>query len=130
MMDVIHFLRARINEDEAVALALPHGHAGSRARGRRERALAEVAAKRAALEVYEAWPVLTRTEPVFEQEVDPSKTISDVVDSIVYRSSQQIEWLTTQSYIDRFGSEPPVAPFIRAIVRIYADHPDCREEWL
>jgi hypothetical protein len=53
---------------------------------------------------------------------------SDVT-SMTFRMSQQIAWLTTQEYRARFGDEPPSSPMLRALASVYADHPDYDATW-
>lgn len=84
------------------------------------RVLADVAAKRAIVELHKSWPVRVEAEPVFEP-VD--YTHGDL------RMSQQLAWMTEQEYRTRFGDEPPTGPVLRHLASVYADHPDYREEW-
>ena len=85
-----------------------------------ERALAELAAKRAIVALHESWPVLVEGKPELEASSDADMTM---------RVSQQMAWLTNQEYRKRFGDEPPTAPMLGALAQVYADHPDYREEW-
>lgn len=138
MSDLTGFLLQRIAEDEARAMwtaaelnanrigpsmafmppdELPRGAWG------RMRVLAECEAKRRIVEQHKAWPVLVETPPTFEQ------VGSGDLNSVTFRASQQMMWLTEQEYRTRFGSEPPTAPMIRTLAAVYADHPDYREEW-
>lgn len=85
--------------------------------------LAEVAFKREILEQHRSWPVLASEPPSLEpmQSNDPSE--------FRYQMTQRMRWLTTADYVKHFGTEPPVAPMIRKMAAIWADHPDYDQEW-
>lgn len=156
-MTITEFLLARLAEDEARTVSyklkrgapgmsigdprIPEGHVsiGETIRGlitmpraeyyathcdpvTDDRKMAEVAAKRAIIELHESWPVLAETPPTFEN-------VDSDIDSVAYRASQKIAWLTTQEYRARFGEEPPTAPVLRALASVYADHPDYDPKW-
>ena len=156
-MTITEFLQARIAEDEAVAqaaiaddvgsdegfsgqyesLVAPPSGVGLAQGGFGEaaalmiatyavpsRVLAECEAKRRVVELHKAWPVLVETPPTF---ATTSEGLG--VNSVTFRASQQIQWLTQEEYRKRFGSEPPTAPMLAAMATVYADHPDYREEW-
>lgn len=89
------------------------------------RVLAECQAKRRIVECHQQWPVLVETarpDVALRQPTDWS-------DRFAVRVTQEIEWLTTQAYIARFGHEPPTTPVLRALAQVYADHPDYNLEW-
>ena len=88
-----------------------------------ERMRRECEAKRRIVEWHKSWPVLVQKPPTFDQveSADPS--------GFVMRASQQIAWATEQEYRERFGTEPPSAPILRALAAVYADHADYRDEW-
>lgn len=88
------------------------------------RVLADIKAKRRIVELHESWPVLVEQPPTFDP-VDTSDPSTFAV-----RASQQIAWTTQQEYRRIFGGEPPTAPMLRELAAVYADHPDCRREWL
>lgn len=132
------FLTARYDEEEAVARGVLVQWPGGSVHGWEmdtctwdsfdyavslspERALADIAAKRAILALHESWPVLVEGKPEFE-------TSSDVAD-MTMRVSQQMVWLTNQEYRKRFGDEPPTSPIIRALLQPYAEHPDFDPAW-
>lgn len=153
-MTITEFLEARIAEDEAVARAAstgpwfrdsgwsisapaPEGWDGPyvvvetpRARNDSEfvarhnpaRVLAECAAKRAIIKQREAWPVLVEKKPEF------SEAAADI-QSMTYRMTQEMVWLSEREYAKRFGVEAPTAPMIRTLAAIYSEHPDYRQEW-
>ena len=83
------------------------------------RMLAECAAKRAIVKQHEDWPVLVEREP----------TITSDFQSMTFRMSHEMAWLTEREYINRFGIEPPTAPMIRTLASVYKDHPDYDPEW-
>lgn len=119
------FLLARLAEDEALALAAQgDGEPQWFAVPDPARVLAEVAAKRAIVEFHESWPVLVQKPPTFDR-----ADVEADINSMTYRMSQQISWLTTQEYRTRFGDEPPTAPMLAALAEVYADHPDYDEAW-
>lgn len=134
------FLRARLDEDEAVArewVACKYsgvdawgegadhffeGGAGSPAR-----VLADVAAKRRIVEWHENWPVFVEQRP----EMPSMRPFGDpdAMQDLHYSMARQFEWLTHREYVTRFGSEPPTAPILRFLALPYASHPDYRQEW-
>jgi hypothetical protein len=91
---------------------------------RQKRALAECAAKRAILKQHEEWPVLVERAP------DHLSHDADDLQSMTFRMSREIAWLTEREYVKRFGVEPPTTPMIKALAAIYAEHRDYRPpEW-
>lgn len=89
------------------------------------RVLAECEAKRRIVEFHQQWPVLVETarpDVALRQPTDWS-------DRFAVRVTQEIEWLTTQAYIARFGHEPPTTPVLRALAQVYADHPNFNPAW-
>ena len=129
-MTIVEFLLARIAEDEelwslardarlgftagnTVPAVLPQSLAG--------RMLADCEAKRRIVELHRSWPVLVEREPTFEQ--------VGGMDSLTFRASQQLAWMTDREYRAKFGSEPPTAPMLAALAEVYADHPDYDEAW-
>jgi hypothetical protein len=86
------------------------------------RVLAECAAKRAIIEQHKDWPVLVEKKPEFREDAtDPQ--------SMTYRVTQEMVWLTEWEYVKRFGVEAPTAPMIRALAAVYSDHPDYNKDW-
>jgi hypothetical protein len=51
------------------------------------------------------------------------------VDSVMFRVSQQLQWMTNKQYIATFGEAPPTAPILRIIAATWKDHWDYKEEW-
>jgi hypothetical protein len=87
------------------------------------RQLADVEAKRKILDLHDAWPVLLETPPVVEvQPHEPGE-------QWVAHFTQQIDWVTTQQYRNRFGYDPPTSPIIRALLQPYADRDDFDRSW-
>lgn len=127
-MTITEFLLARITEDEQQAEAcrelgwVPAKKYGLTAIGY-SRTLAECAAKRAIIKQHEQWPVLVERKPS-ELEI-----ANQGLESITYRMTSEMAWLTTKEYIRRFGSEPPTAPMLLTLAAVYKDHPDYQEEW-
>jgi hypothetical protein len=143
---ITEFLEARIADDEAVAREwdaaynnpgpVPEYHYSIMRKHRKEwptlwealdkmppaRVLAECAAKRAIIEQHKDWPVLVEKKPEFRADAtDPQ--------SMAYRVSQEMVWLTEREYVKRFGVEAPTTNMVRALAAVYADHPDYQQEW-
>jgi hypothetical protein len=94
------------------------------------RVLAECEAKRRIIEFHQSWPVLVETPPTFDQgNAEGHDLALGELSSMTLRLSQRIAWMTEQEYRNRFGSEPPTGPMLRALALPYADHPDYRPEW-
>jgi hypothetical protein len=86
------------------------------------RMLAECAAKRAIIKQHEDWPVLVERAPSGDFDANDTQ-------SMVYRMTREIAWLTEREYVRRFGVEPPTTPMLRALATVYKDHPDYDENW-
>lgn len=89
------------------------------------RVIAECDAKRKILELHANWPVRVERPPRFEP--DDSQGIAENVARMTVRMTQQLAWLSDQEYRNRFGDEPPTAPILAEMARVYADHPDYAE---
>lgn len=74
------------------------------------------------------WPVMLQKKPV-ETEIVPTFEL-DAYDKIRVRVHQEVEWITQQEYIKRFGRVSAMAPFIRTLLMGYTWHPDFKDEWL
>lgn len=85
--------------------------------------LAAIASIRDILEWHKNWPVLVEGPPKYEQ------VRAFHPDFAAYQISQQMEWITRQEYIRRFGEEPPTAPLLRKIACHFSWHEDFNEEW-
>lgn len=101
------------------AQALVHAHEWTHADARQMRDRAEVEAKRRIVALHESWPVLIQTEPKLE--VSPETWMA--------KMTSEIAWLTNAEYVKRFGTDPPTAPMLAAMVQVYADHPDFDPAW-
>lgn len=122
MASIIEFLEARITEDEAEARGLQQeSDFGLEAFG--NYMLAECAAKRAIIRQHEEWPVLVEREP------SQLESVAGGLESITYRMTREIAWMTTREYVKRFGVQPPTAPMIRTLAAVYKDHRDYQKEW-
>jgi len=148
-MNITEFLEARIAEDEAGARRAALDRWGQAATEQWDwasnllsterdsteaqdayvvnwwpaRVLAECAAKRAIIKQHEEWPVLVEREP------SELESVAAGLESITYRMTREIAWLTEREYIKRFGTQPPTAPMICTLAAVYADHPDYQQEW-
>jgi hypothetical protein len=72
----------------------------------------------------EIWPVLTQ-EPAELQKVE---TVADF-HTVAYQMRQNIEWHTRDSYIKRFGAEPPTNPIVLSFARIWKSHDSFQIIW-
>lgn len=79
------------------------------------------------LDLHNSWTVALETKPKMELDPGPYNPLS--TDAYVMRMSQQIGFVTEQKYREHFGTEPPTAPMIRAIAKIWRSHPDYQEDW-
>jgi hypothetical protein len=129
-MTIVEFLEARIAEDEARASSgwarLGDSRWETDNYGRDfltpSAVLAECAAKRAIIKQHEDWPVLVERAPSGDFDANDTQ-------SMVYRMTREIAWLTEREYVRRFGVEPPTTPMLRALATVYKDHPDYDENW-
>lgn len=115
-MDITTFLTERIADDLAGL--------GETVTPQRRR---EALAKYKILELHQKWPVLVETPQ--ELEVIKDFDISNT-NQFTMRAYKQIEWMTNQEYIKKFGTEPPTTPIVLALAAIYCDHPDYDPEWV
>lgn len=126
-MNITEFLEARIAEDERAACKLAEADRRpllsiASTINHPQRLFAECAAKRAIIEQHKDWPVLVEKKPEFrEDSADPQ--------SMAYRVTQEMVWLTEREYVKRFGIEAPTTNMIRALAAVYKDHPDYQQEW-
>jgi hypothetical protein len=86
------------------------------------RVLAECEAKRAIIKQYEEWPVLVERSPHISSDADD-------LQSMTFRITSQIAWVTEREYVKRFGVEPPTTPMIRSLAAVYKKHPGYKKEW-
>lgn len=113
------FLLARIAEDEEAA---KYAEASWTSVPSTQRVLAECEAKRRIIALHQDWPVLVEGP-------ETSELVDGGLDSIAYRVTRQMAWLTTREYVARFGIEPPTTPVLRALALPYADHQDFDPAW-
>lgn len=86
------------------------------------RVLAECEAKRRIIDLHQDWPVLVDVP-------ETTELIDGGLDTMTYRISRQMGWLTTREYVARFGTEPPTTPILLTLAQVYADHPDYDPAW-
>lgn len=117
-MTIEEFLEARALE--LVMLAEP------KVKDSHEASLAVLAAANMQLiiEWHKNWPILVETEP----ELETDGTLADPND-FVMRMTKQMNWLTQEEYVKRFGTKPPTAPLLRQMVQRYSWHPDFDPSW-
>lgn len=72
----------------------------------------------------EIWPVLL-TEPPALQKIE---TVTDF-NTVSYQLRQNIEWHTRDSYVKKFGTDPPTNPIVGAFARIWEGHVDFQPQW-
>lgn len=137
-LTIAEFILQRIAEDEAVARAYADGsnwgnpYAGDgdgsdvaySNRFDSTRVLAECEAKRRIINFHQSWPVLVQTPAEFDRD----DAAADV-DTLAFRMSSRLAWLTDQEYRNRFGDEPPTGPMLAALAAVYSDHEDYHEAW-
>lgn len=111
-MDIYEFLEDRLTWDAASA------------KSAKERE--ELAFKRKVLETAKTWPVLLQRPMEFKNVEERN---DDMATTISVQLSQRITWLTTKEYIERFGTEAPVSPLIKAMAQIYSYHPSFDPDW-
>lgn len=114
----LEFLKARLVEDQSEAL-----RRFALVGDKHIRDLREVSAKRAIVALHEDWPVLIEAPPVFG--IDPALGVDDIAFTMI----QRMKWTTQREFIKTFGTEPPTAPMIMALVSIYIDHEDYDPSW-
>lgn len=101
----------------------------------RERAAEDRLARRVTKEWYEAvleivklhdeiWPILTQEPP----ELQKVETVTDF-NTVAYQMRQNIEWHTRDSYMKRFGQEPPTNPIVLSFARIWKTHDNFQLVW-
>lgn len=87
--------------------------------------LADLASKRAILELHEEWPVLLEGPPEFSN----TRELSDPVHAMSMTIAVQVEWITRREYVARFGTTPPTDRLVRELAAPFADHPDFDPAW-
>lgn len=86
-----------------------------------ERLLADLEAKRAIVAAHLDWPVLV--EGPLENTAEPR------FDDVIFSLRRQMEWVTEQEYIKKFGTEAPTGRMMLALVQPYSQHPDFYPAW-
>lgn len=115
-MNIEEFLEARYKE-------LEQDFEEYATAGAKRRMLAQIDVFRAIIDWHKNWPVLVRTEPVFEKD-DPED-----LNSMTFRMTQQIEWMTHEKYVLTFGEASPAAPILMRMAVPFQNHPDFNEKW-
>ncbi len=86
-----------------------------------------IAHNRSIVEWHEQWPVLVSIPPDLELE-GPSSDGFDF-NTLTYRLTQKMQWMTQRAFTERFGTEAPATPLLLQMANRYKDHPDFQEEW-
>lgn len=115
-----HFLMLRTNEmlykAEAGLADRAHSCLMDRITGLAETQFAVIAlSKQWPIQVIEDWPKVEQITGF---------------DTVRFKATQRVSWVTREEYVKRFGTEPPASPLIRQMLERYKDHPDFQEEWL
>lgn len=113
-MRLVDFLLARQDEEEKDATS--------------PRTLAEIDLKRKIIAFHSAWPVLVEEMPTFNT-VDRHFDLKDMSNTLVMEMRTKYEWVLADDYRKKFGKEPPSAPILKEIGKLYSDHPDYNPEW-
>ena len=135
MDGIIEFIEARLVEREeeihGVGHILEDTWMWESANRVEEQLQLETQAFRKMLDIYKEWPVILETPANSTTAIDDFdyKTNQFSTEAITMKLSRKVEFLTTKAYIHRFGSEPPVAPMMRALASIWRGHPDFKQEW-
>lgn len=74
------------------------------------------------VEFHKNWPVLVTTKPELEMRPDDSDTWR-------YQLTQQMNWLTQEEYVKKFGTDPPTAPLLVKLLESWTHHPDYDPMW-
>jgi hypothetical protein len=77
------------------------------------------------LHTHQQWPVLLQQKPDSYQNI---KTAADF-NTVSYAIRHNLEWATRESYVARFGTEPPTDPIVLALARIWKTHANFLPEW-
>lgn len=72
----------------------------------------------------EIWPVLTQEPPQLQQ----VQTVDDF-NTVAYQLRQNMEWHTRDSYIKRFGQDPPTNTIVLSLARIWKTHDNFQLAW-
>lgn len=112
-MDIVDFIKARLDEEEAGLSVMFHRDP--------QRVRRQIEAFRGILEAHGSWPVIM-TEPM---EIETG--LQDP-DSITLKASQRVVVFAARQYADHTG-QAPTTPMLRAIAYIWRDHPDFEKAW-
>jgi hypothetical protein len=121
-VDIREFIEARIAERETLTMIRSEWWA--REIGLTNEALRDI------LDLHNNW-VIALEGPI---KIEPPMAVSELKDmaypdAIHFTASREIGFVTEQQYRVRFGKEPPTAPMIRTIAKIWRHHPDYQQEW-
>lgn len=78
---------------------------------------------KAVVEWHKNWPVLVEEGPKFDM-------MPDGFDTVQYKMSKRMAWLTQEEYVKVFGRQPPTATLIRRFLETFKTHPDFDPDWL
>ena len=115
-MEIQEFLRQRFQEYVEMADGEPW-HV-------RAVILEDYQAKLRILEWHNNWPVLLEGPPEVTRD-----DFAQPIDKVVFQISRQIEWITHQEYVKRFGPKSAIYPVLQMMAAAYSNHEDYDEEW-
>lgn len=72
----------------------------------------------------ELWPVLAQEPP----ELQTIRTVEDF-NTVSYQIRQNMEWHTRDSFVKRFGQDPPTNTIVLAFARIWKTHDNFQLAW-
>lgn len=113
-MRLVDFLLARQDEEEKDAIS--------------PRTLAEIKLKRKIIAFHQAWPVLVEERPKFKR-IERESDLENITNAIVMEMQTKYQWMLAEDYRKIFGEEPPSAPILKEMGKLYSDHPDYNPEW-
>lgn len=135
--DLIAFLRARLDEDEARARALPPGPWTWR------KGEAATTSPGDALVGADGQPVLSASDPdeymawitradgfdAYLQQMQPARVLAEVEAKRALVNDYERFVAERRRMMGGWDSYPEVSPVLAAFAAIYADHPDYRDAW-
>lgn len=91
--------------------------------------LREIAFRRKILDFHQSWPVLVEERPTFKV-VERDGDLKDITGALTMEMQVKYQWMIAEDYRKVFGLEPPSAPILKEMAKLYSDHPDFNPDWL
>ena len=114
-MTLLEFLIARLDDEERIW-------------GSNYIMRGEIRFKRKIIEAHQAWPVLLETRPSFNI-VEQRPESKNATTTILMEMQTKYQWMLADEYRKAFGTEPPSAPILKEMAKLYSDHPDYNPDW-